>query len=145
MLQSDSFTTTTLPPSIKNGGLYCGHPEQHQRRSGYQTGSPQLYFFNRTEEEVTANMEESRELDEQWAPQKKTWVPSAEEVGLVLNIRIVHNNLGVFEYSTKMTLSNFIFLAMNFKFDICHNTRTAYPLIFSHGHFVAASYIYFSW
>ena len=52
-------------PSIENGGLYCGHPEQHQRRSGYQTGSPQLYFFNRTEEEVTANMEESRELDEQ--------------------------------------------------------------------------------
>ena len=53
--------------SIENGGLYCGHPEHHQRRSGYQTGSPQLHSFNRTDEEVTANMEEteSRELDEQ--------------------------------------------------------------------------------
>ena len=32
---------------------------------------PPAAFFNRTEEEVIANMEESRELDEQWAPQKK--------------------------------------------------------------------------
>ena len=54
---------------------------------------PPAAFFNRTEEEVIANMEESRELDEQWAPQKKTCALSAEKVGLVLNIRIVHNNL----------------------------------------------------
>ena len=61
---------------------------------------------------MIANMEESRELDELSSEhlKKKTCAPSAEEVGLVLNIRIVHNNLVAFECSTGMTLSNFIFL-----------------------------------
>ena len=71
---------------------------------------PPAAFFNRTEEEVIANMEETESRMSSEHLKKKTCAPSAEEVGLVLNLRIVHNNLVAFECFRGMTLSNFIFL-----------------------------------